>query len=312
MPAASCTDRLLRPGLVSSVLAAFLASAAAGADAPAKKPNPPGTVDVQPLAGPAVRVRLSNGPLTLVTPYGTLRIPLGDVQRIDFATRVSEDDERRIQAAVTNLGSSHFREREAASEVLIRLAEKAYPALEKAGKSSDAEIRRRAAQLIEHLHTNLPEDVPPFRPTDVVHTAHSKIAGRLVLSELEGRSAQGTVRLRIADLRTLALPEADDLDVSRALPDPGNLATLQNEVGKSYVFKVTGQIAGGFVWGSDIYTSDSSLAIAAVHAGVLKAGQTGFVRVRIVRPLSAYAGTTRHGITTTPYGPWPGAYRVSK
>jgi hypothetical protein len=312
MRAASCSSRNLRPGLIGSLVAAVLATAATGADEPLKKPYPPGTVEVQPLDGRAVRVKLTNDPLTLVTPYGTLRIPPGDVQRIDFATRVSDEEERRIKAAIAALGSSHFREREAASEVLSRLAEKAYMALEKAAKSPDPETRRRAAQLIERLRAELPEDVPLSRPADVVYTAHSKIAGRLVLSELEGRSAERTVRLRVADLRTLVLPTADDIDVSKALPDPGNLTTHQAEIGKTFLFKVTGQAAGGVVWGTDIYTSDSSLAMAAVHAGVLKAGQTGYVRVRIVRPLAAYTGTTRHGVTTSPYGPWPGAYRVSK
>ncbi len=312
MRAASRTAQTLQRGLAGALLVSVLASVAAGADEPAKKSYPPGTVEVQPLAGPAVRVKLTHDPLTLVTPYGTLRIPLADVRRIDFATRISDEDDRRIKAAIAKLGSSQFREREAASSVLIELAEKAYPALERAGKNPDAEIRRRAAQLIERLQLELPEDLPPYRPADVVYTAHSKIAGHLVLSELEGHSAGGTVRLRVADLRTLALPQASAIDVSKALPDPGSLVGFQNEVGKALVFKVTGKIAGGFVWGTDIYTSDSSLAMAAVHAGVLKPGQTGFVRVRIVRPLAAYAGSTRHGVTSAPYGPWPGAYRVSK
>jgi len=32
------------------------------------------------------------------------------------------------------------------------------------------------------------------------------------------------------------------------------------------------------LWGSDIYTLDSTLGMAAVHAGVVKAGQTGVVK----------------------------------
>jgi hypothetical protein len=63
------------------------------------------------------------------------------------------------------------------------------------------------------------------------------------------------------------------------------------------------------VWGTDVYTSDSRLAIAAVHAGVLKEGETGVVRVMLMDPPPAFAGSSRHGITTSAYGQYQGAYQ---
>jgi hypothetical protein len=65
----------------------------------------------------------------------------------------------------------------------------------------------------------------------------------------------------------------------------------------------------GTVWGTKIYTSDSALGAAAVHAGVLKAGQTKVVKVKVVAARASYIGSTKHGVTTNPYGPWPGAYQ---
>src|SRR5438067_11372359 len=59
-----------------------------------------------------------------------------------------------------------------------------------------------------------------------------------------------------------------------AQADPGTLTAFQGELGKSYNFEVTGA-ANGTVWGTDLYTDDSSMATAAVHAGVLQAGQKG-------------------------------------
>jgi hypothetical protein len=67
-------------------------------------------------------------------------------------------------------------------------------------------------------------------------------------------------------------------------PDPG---TLQNErVGGVLCFEVTG-ITGAYgvgVWGGSngVYSQNSSLAMAAVHAGVLRAGQYGRVQVQIL------------------------------
>src|SRR2546421_11998622 len=78
---------------------------------------------------------------------------------------------------------------------------------------------------------------------------------------------------------------------------PATMIGLCEQVGQTYYFQVTGDTAGN-VWGCDVYTADSTLAAAAVHAGVVKAGKTGVVRVTIVAPLNAYKGTTRNGVTT--------------
>ena len=62
------------------------------------------------------------------------------------------------------------------------------------------------------------------------------------------------------------------------------------------------------MWGTDIYTDDSALACAAVHAGVVLAGETKVVTVRIVAGQSSYQGLVRNGVTSSSYGTWPGSY----
>jgi len=58
---------------------------------------------------------------------------------------------------------------------------------------------------------------------------------------------------------------------------------------------------GTTVWGSDVYTDDSSLCRAAVHVGVIPAGGGTVTVVRDTgRPL--YVGSLRHGIQTSDYG----------
>jgi mono/diheme cytochrome c family protein len=91
---------------------------------------------------------------------------------------------------------------------------------------------------------------------------------------------------------------------------PTTLTELQGMIGKTFRFRVTGS-ATGTIYGTGTYTADSSLATAAVHAGLLKAGQTGIVKVTIVAPLDAYKGSVKNGVTSYDYGPWPGAYQVS-
>ena len=63
------------------------------------------------------------------------------------------------------------------------------------------------------------------------------------------------------------------------------------------------------VYGTDIYSIDSPLAGAALHAGVLQPGQTGMVRVTFVGPQQAFQSSMRHGILSSAYGQGPG-FRV--
>src|SRR5262249_12889833 len=81
--------------------------------------------------------------------------------------------------------------------------------------------------------------------------------------------------------------------------------------GKVFYFEVTGA-AGGGIWGSDIYTDDSQLATAAVHAGVLRAGEKGVVKVTILPSQAYYTGTTRNGVTSGSFGAFGGSYRLER
>jgi hypothetical protein len=94
-------------------------------------------------------------------------------------------------------------------------------------------------------------------------------------------------------------------------PDRGTLAGLEDQIGRTFLFRVTGS-ATGQVWGTDVYTADSALATAAVHAGVLRAGETRVVRVRLLAGRSAYRGSTRHGVTSGAWTAYPAAYTVTR
>lgn len=60
---------------------------------------------------------------------------------------------------------------------------------------------------------------------------------------------------------------------------------------------------GGTVWGSDIYTDDSAVCPAAIHAGAIPdAG--GKVLVTFTPGGAFYVGTARNGVTTSDWGKW--------
>jgi hypothetical protein len=61
------------------------------------------------------------------------------------------------------------------------------------------------------------------------------------------------------------------------------------------------------VWGTDTYTDDSAICAAAVHAGkITTAG--GNILLEIRAGQDSYEGTTRNGVTSSPYGNWGGSY----
>lgn len=57
----------------------------------------------------------------------------------------------------------------------------------------------------------------------------------------------------------------------------------------------------GSVWGSGPYTADSAICTAAVHAGAIGPGG-GEVRMVTQPGQSAYAGSSRNGVTTSSWG----------
>ncbi len=103
---------------------------------------------------------------------------------------------------------------------------------------------------------------------------------------------------------------------SAILADPGNMTTYRKNNGQTYSVKVTGTDQGS-VWGGSngIYTDDSRLGKAAVHAGLLSIGETGVVKVTILEGQSSgqssYKGSTNYGISTTNYGAYSGSYKFA-
>ena len=95
------------------------------------------------------------------------------------------------------------------------------------------------------------------------------------------------------------------------MPDPGEVLASPQDVGKSYLYEVTGS-AEGSIWGTEVYTTESHLASAAVHAGVLAPGEKGVVRVRIIAGQKSYLGSTHNGVTSEGYGPWNCSFTVER
>lgn len=62
------------------------------------------------------------------------------------------------------------------------------------------------------------------------------------------------------------------------------------------------------VWGTEVYTDDSSICTAAVHAGLISFADGGVVTVEIRPGQASYVASTRNGVESLAYGAWAGSY----
>jgi hypothetical protein len=271
-----------------------------------------GAVEVQLADGGMMKLVLAEEHLRIRTPYGDLDVPVADIQRVELAPRPPDRIARRIEGAIGRLAGGDAKGREAAEAELLKLGEPAYAALVRAGRLGAPDVARPAARVAAKLRPKIPAG-QAGQAYDVITTADATITGWIETASWHARTWQfGNVRLHLADVHRLrALGAHDDADDGPVAADPGTLSNFGAQIGKTFRFRVTGAVNGS-VWGTDVYTTDSTLATAAVHAGMLGAGQTGVVRVTIVASPPMFVGSTRNGVTSSPWPAFPAAFKISR
>jgi hypothetical protein len=85
---------------------------------------------------------------------------------------------------------------------------------------------------------------------------------------------------------------------------------FKGEDGQIYKFECPPNGTAGAIWGSDIYTGDSSICTAAVHAGLFTLESGGIVTVEYRPGRQTYGSTERHGITSNTYGEYSRSFVV--
>jgi hypothetical protein len=140
----------------------------------------------------------------LVTAHGRLRIAIADIRRLELATRIPDSTLRQIEQAIDNLGSAEYRLREKAGAELVALREQAYPAVLHASQSKDAEVRKRAKEIVDKIREKVPAARLRIRTKDIVYTSDSTISGRIEVSSFNGTTKQfGDVKLLLSDASSI-------------------------------------------------------------------------------------------------------------
>jgi hypothetical protein len=89
-----------------------------------------------------------------------------------------------------------------------------------------------------------------------------------------------------------------------------NATDFRAFAGEHFTFICPPGGAAGTIWGTDVYTDDSSVCTAAVHAGRITLAKGGNVPIEVRPGQGSYKGSTRNGITSFDYGAWQGSFTV--
>jgi hypothetical protein len=115
---------------------------------------------------------------------------------------------------------------------------------------------------------------------------------------------------------SIASPRGAAVSPQSVRDDPGgstwnaDAAAFRGLNGSRYVFTCPSYGTADSIWGTDVYTDDSSVCTAAVHAALITLAGGGTVTVEIRPGQASYAGSTRNGITSQSFGPWSGSYVI--
>lgn len=96
--------------------------------------------------------------------------------------------------------------------------------------------------------------------------------------------------------------------VTATCSDSPKSLSLQTE--KSFTVSCPANCGSASIWGTDSYTTDSSICLAGIHAGVIQKDKGGKINVSIVAGLPAYNGSEKNGVTTNSWNSYEASFNV--
>lgn len=120
-------------------------------------------------------------------------------------------------------------------------------------------------------------------------------------------SQAGCVAAAFVALMTAAQPAFAQ---STSISSTATTASLKGSIGQRFTLACPAiDEVRNSIYGTGTYTADSPICQAALHAGALKPGEAGTVVIEIGPDAKQYTGSTRNGVTSRSYGPYPSSYR---
>jgi hypothetical protein len=82
----------------------------------------------------------------------------------------------------------------------------------------------------------------------------------------------------------------------------------RGRLGEQFEFECDPGGEAASIWGTNVYTDDSSVCTAAVHQGLIGFDEGGTVTIEVVDGQDEYVGSEANGVTSRSYGAWGGSF----
>ena len=155
--------------------------------------------------------------LAVQTRYGVLSVPVKELVRVRFVTRVAPEVTAQVDEIIARLGSDDFDIREKAMDDARAVGPDALPALRKAMTSKEEEIKNRAEILVDELEAiakgsggdKVGESLEQLKGSDdEISTTRMTIRGTILLETIVIGSRYGDLSVAVADLEAIHFQKA--------------------------------------------------------------------------------------------------------
>jgi ABC-type transport system substrate-binding protein len=87
-----------------------------------------------------------------------------------------------------------------------------------------------------------------------------------------------------------------------------NASNLRGKLDQDFTFNCPSGGQTNTIYGTDLYTDDSSICTAAAHSGLITVKDGGTITIRIKPGFDFYNGNTRYEIKSNGYGNYGGSF----
>lgn len=151
-------------------------------------------------------------------------------------------------------------------------------------------------------------------PVAAVPTAGAAIQfnlGQNPIAQINGALAQANQAMASAAAQAnAAMASAASAIPTQVIPWTQGAQAFRGRTGQTVRVVCPPGGAPGSVWGSGIYTDDSSICTAAVHAGRIQMATGGSFGVQILPGMPAYQASSANGVTTQSYPQYSGSFSI--
>jgi hypothetical protein len=186
------------------------------------------------MDGSILAGKISVPDLTMETAYGTLKVPVDQIQAFAPGIKSHPEFESKLNAAIKDLSAEAFGDREKAQEAILKMGPELKKEVERQLKGAESEKQMRLQKILEEFEGNdTDDDATPttgaaatsqWTQDDVIITPTFTIVGKIATPSFNVASPYGTLQVKLSDVRRAWREGAEPEEIRKAVAVQGNAA----------------------------------------------------------------------------------------